>query len=93
MLEIVNQEMDLTMIYYKELKGLMEEDAKHNTNHFQFLEILLKNNMSVTDTAAELFLHRNSVIYRMKKLEQIMKIDFDNSEEVHRLYFLSLIHI
>lgn len=87
MLEIVNQEMDLTMIYYKELKGLMEEDAKHNTNHFQFLEILLKNNMSVTDTAAELFLHRNSVIYRMKKLEQIMKIDFDNSEEVHRLYF------
>ncbi|MCI8659607.1 MAG: hypothetical protein HFG54_05100 [Lachnospiraceae bacterium] len=92
MLEIVHHEMDLRMMYNKRLEIVLEDDKKHNSNNFHILEVFLEKNLSVSDTAAELFLHRNSIVYRIKKLEQILHIDFGSSEMVQRLYFSLMCH-
>lgn len=86
-LEIVNREIDLRMISSKKLNRILDDDQKHNTNNVHLLEVLIKNNLSATDTAAELFLHRNSIVYRIRKLEQQFHIDFSNHAEIQRLSF------
>ena len=92
MLETVHHEMDLRMMYNKRIEIVLEDDKRHNSNNFHILEVFLEKNLSVSDTAAELFLHRNSIVYRIKKLEQILHIDFGSSEEVQRLYFSLMCH-
>lgn len=92
MLEIVHHEIDLRMMYNKRLEVVLEDDRKHNSNNFRILEVFLEKNLSVSDTAAELFLHRNSIVYRVKKLEQILHIDFGSNEAVQRLYFSLMCH-
>lgn len=39
------------------------------------INIFLKNNLSITNTAKELYIHRNTLIYRLDKIKQITGLD------------------
>lgn len=59
--------------YYKEhLKPLLEYDALHKSSYFQLLETLIQNDFNVAETATKLFMHRNSVNYKLNKIESIL---------------------
>ncbi len=61
-----------------------------NENDSQLVETLseyLRCNNSIKDTADALFLHRNSVIYRLKKIEEVGQIRLD---DVHTRFLLQL---
>ena len=45
------------------------------------LKAYLLNGRSIADTARSLFLHRNTVIYRIEKLSQLLNVDFDSMSE------------
>jgi len=47
-----------------------------------------ENNLNVTDTANELFLHRNTLIYRLNKISQITNLDIRNFEDACKLRIL-----
>lgn len=46
------------------------------------LKAYLLNGRSIADTARALFLHRNTVIYRIEKLSRLLNVDFDSMSEV-----------
>ncbi|MEC5426045.1 sugar diacid recognition domain-containing protein [Virgibacillus sp. C22-A2] len=47
-----------------------------------------KNNMNSSKTAKELYIHRNTMIYRLKKIETITSLDLGNFEHCTMLYLI-----
>ena len=66
----------------KSLFSLIEDDLKRNNNGTRLLETYLNANLSITDTARLLSMHRNSVHYRIRRLEEMLGIDFSNHNAV-----------
>lgn len=64
---------------------LMNYDKKNNANLYNTLKIYLENNLKIKETSARLFLHRNSVKYRLDKIVELCKIDLEDSETVFLL--------
>ena len=54
------------------LRALELADERDKTDHFRTLKCLVKNRLQQTVTADELFIHRNSLQYRVKRIEQLL---------------------
>lgn len=50
---------------------LKEQSANQREEIFQMLEALFENNLSITQTAHALFLHRNTIMFRLEKIERL----------------------
>lgn len=65
---------------------LREYDRQHNTEFFKTLYHYLSNDRNVVSTAAALHVHRNTLLYRVKKIMEVIDTELDSSDE--RLYVL-----
>lgn len=73
--------------YYNSTLGKLEEyDKKNHTNLLAVLQIYMKNNGSLNETSEELFFHRNTVNYKVRKIEQILNLDLSNIESRALIY-------
>lgn len=63
------------------LKPLLEYDRKHKSNYVDTLELYLKHNGSIQAVSEEMFTHRNTVIYRMNKIKELLGTDLEQTEE------------
>lgn len=66
---------------------LLAHDEKHGTDYLNTLFQLVEKNFVLMDTADALFIHRNSLLYRLKKMEQIMGCSLSNPQN---RFYLSL---
>lgn len=75
--------------YIKErLYNLEEYDRKHGTNLMETLEVMLRNGGSKKQTAEKLYLHRNTMIYRAKKIEEILQCNIGDFKTLQELSFV-----
>lgn len=77
-LENTNSEMPLKIIQSYEYKCLKKHDIEHETEYLKLIITYLKNSNNTAQTSRELFLHRNTVLYSIKKVEEILNVSFDN---------------
>lgn len=68
------------------LGKVINHDQKHGTDFLGTLRILLDNECSWTTTANQLYVHVNTVYYRMLKVEQLLNVDFSLFETRLDLY-------
>ena len=68
------------------LKPLKEHDAKHNAGYVETLEAFLKNGGSIKAVADELFIHRNTIIYRMGNIKKLLNCSLE--DPVDRMRFM-----
>lgn len=61
-------------------------DEAHGTDYYETLKIYIKCERDQTRTARELFIHRNSLVYRINRLKEMLGFDLDNDKE--RLYLI-----
>lgn len=61
---------------------LRDYDTEHGTNLVKTLEIYFECNANVSIAAKKLFLHRNSLIYRMERIKEILNSDLKNPTEL-----------
>lgn len=62
--------------YYNDtIKPLDDYDSLNGSNLVEVLDCYMKHNGSVQDTAEELFVHRNTVNYKIKKIETLLNAD------------------
>lgn len=47
----------------------------------QTIEVFFKNNLNIKETSDKLFIHRNTLIYRLKKIEEKLNYDPKNFED------------
>lgn len=62
--------------------SLREYDLEHGTNLVKTLEIYFECNANVSIASKKLFLHRNSLIYRMDRIKEILNSDLKNPTEL-----------
>lgn len=62
--------------YYENTLGKLEEyDEKNQTDLLQTLKCYLDNNASVQEVAGKLYVHRNTINYKMKKIKEILQCE------------------
>ena len=65
---------------------LTEYDRAHGSDLSAVLRMYLEHNGSVRDTAAKLFVHRNTVTYKLNKVESILGVSLADFETRVELY-------
>lgn len=55
-------------------------DKEHGTEYFQTLYCYIKNSKSLQKTAEELFIHKNTVSYRINRAKEIFELDLSDAE-------------
>lgn len=68
-----------------ELERLREVDCKKGTDYYFTLKTYLVLGNNTNHTAAKLHIHRNTLIYRLSKIEEITGVDINNQEVIRRL--------
>lgn len=68
----------LTEYYDKTIRPLIEYDEKNHSDLATVLHCYLNHNGSVKDTADELFVHRNTINYKINKIEELLDIDLSS---------------
>ena len=59
----------------QQLKSLFDSDDESDSELLNTLRCYLDNQSEITKTAEQLFLHRNTITYRIKKCEEILGVD------------------
>jgi DNA-binding PucR family transcriptional regulator len=57
----------------------------HKTELYPTLSVYLENNGNITVTAEKLFIHPNTLRYRINKIEKLLKTDLSNFESIVEL--------
>lgn len=78
---------DILYLVHPIVVYLTRYDEDHNTNLRDFLYYYLLNGKDIKKTAADLFVHRNTVTNKLHKIRQIAPIDFDDGGMTQRLLF------
>lgn len=68
-------------LYPQGLLRIIAYDKRKNTDNVELLKLYLKNNMSITSTTKEAYMHRNTFLYRLEKIREIMQIDFEDYDK------------
>lgn len=71
---------DLKKFCHPKLEYLMNYDAEHKTSFTDSLYTYLKHSRNITKTAKALHLHRNSMIYHLKRIEEILNFSLSDNE-------------
>lgn len=82
----VENTYELISYYNKNIGQLIENDKKNNSHLVETLRIYLKNNCNLANTAKDLFIHRNTLIYRLNIISDILKKDLYDSTVRFELY-------
>lgn len=62
------------------LQILKEYDAKNKSELYNTLYLYLDNERSIVKTSAKLNLHRNTLLYRLDKIKQLVELDLEDNE-------------
>ena len=72
--------------FYESSVGLLAEyDRENNANLLDTLEVYLMENRNISAAAQKLYIHRNTMNYRINKIKQVLNTDFDDSEKLLKL--------
>lgn len=81
------EDMEIAKEYYSELLvKLVKYDELNKTEYIEFLKVYFKEAGSVINTAEALYLHRNTVNYKLRKIEEILDCDLTDFDTKVELY-------
>ncbi len=85
LLYAVSDELLLSELREEALKPLRSYDEKHEADLIPTLRTYLKNNGSIQKTSEDLYIHKNTILYRMNKIRELLRCDLEDGEE--RMYY------
>ena len=65
---------------------ISEYDQKNQTEYLNTIRTYFNQNYSINNTAKKLFVHYNTILYRLNKIKALFGIDLNNEEERINLY-------
>lgn len=80
MLKHLSESEDINRYLHPAILALREYDEEYGAKLLPTLQEYLRHSCSIKDTAEALYLHRNSVIYRLHKAEELGGIDLNSPE-------------
>lgn len=86
LLNIAAEHRDLKSFCNPALFKLINYDHKNNTSYMESLLVYLSNGTNVKAAAQELNIHRNTMDYRINKIQEIMDLKFSDPDVMLSLY-------
>ncbi len=65
---------------------LKEYDKAHHSNLYDTLYTYILNDGNIQKTASDLFMHRNTVRYKINRITELIHIDFSNIREISNIF-------
>jgi sugar diacid utilization regulator len=84
--QMLSENTDLHQYCHPAVPYLLEYDKTHRTDLAKTLRIFLEHNGNMSSTADCLSLHRASLLYRIQKLQKLLKIDLNDVKIRNYLY-------
>lgn len=69
----------LQTIYKRHLSKLEQYDDAHASDYTNTLRIFLLSDCNILETAFRMHTHRNTIVYRIRKIKEILNTELDNS--------------
>lgn len=85
--DMVCKELPAEFICSDKLFTLMDYDRQNKTSLYETLSVYMKNSQNAEQTAKELFLHRSTLFYRLRKIKNLTGLDWTNEKERTYLQF------
>ncbi|MFD4931528.1 PucR family transcriptional regulator [Peribacillus butanolivorans] len=85
-LEMISNHHGKTNYINMDLQILQKKDQESQTKLLQTMEIYLLNNCRIKPTAEQLYIHTNTLKYRMNQIADLTSIDFDDFHSRIQLY-------
>ncbi|MBB6215875.1 sugar diacid utilization regulator [Anaerosolibacter carboniphilus] len=76
------KEIDIEGMRDERLMKLIEYDKKNKTEYFNTLYVFLSSKSSVSKAADKLFIHRNTMAQRIKRICEIVDIDLSSNQDI-----------
>lgn len=81
----INNPEEIRAVYSNILGPLIDYDNQNNTNLKSTIKALFQTNCKLAETADTMFIHINTLRYRMRRAEEILQCDLRNQEDLFRL--------
>ncbi|RGZ00416.1 PucR family transcriptional regulator [Clostridium sp. AM58-1XD] len=81
MLASYSRRDNLTEMIPPAVKKLAEYDKENNTQYLETLDSLLGNNLNLSKTAKELFIHYKTMLHRMDRICEIAEVSLDDRQQ------------
>jgi hypothetical protein len=75
------KEIDVWRLYHPAIRTLIQYDQKEHTELVQTAYLYMKHRYNVTQTAEALFIHRTTMLFRLRRIELLTGIDWDDWKE------------
>ncbi|AZV62382.1 MULTISPECIES: PucR family transcriptional regulator [Peribacillus] len=85
-LEMISNHHTKTNYINTDLEILQKKDLESQTKLLQTLEIYLLNNCRIKPTSEQLYIHTNTLKYRLNQITDLTSIDFDDFHSRMQLY-------
>lgn len=86
LLSIINRHANLKDFCHPGITKLIKYDKENATDYYQTLYEYLIGSANIVQVAQKLFIHRNTLYHRIKRIAEITGVDLDNGE-----YYLELL--
>ena len=84
--EIVATKQPLRDFYHPGVVAIREYDATHGTNFLETLKLYLIHIDDPATVAAKLYVHKNTVFYRIAKLKEQFHLNLDDGDERFKIH-------
>ncbi|HEX3078277.1 MAG TPA: PucR family transcriptional regulator ligand-binding domain-containing protein [Lachnospiraceae bacterium] len=75
-----NSDPDMLPLIYQRNLGVLEKyDSTHDTDYLNTLRCFLLSDCNLIETASRLYTHRNTIVYRIRKIKDLLGTELDNS--------------
>ena len=85
MIDCSVRDVPIQLLCVSALYKLQDYDKENNTELYQTLHVFLRMERNLLKTSTELFIHRSTLSYRLKRISKITGIDLDDPRERLRL--------
>lgn len=73
-------------VYFQAVRTLAAHDASHNSELLDTLEAYLRSGAKATEAAKRLSLHRNTLSYRLRRVEELLELELSQPRTRFELY-------
>ena len=87
MMDLVESEHPLAQFCHHKILDLVRYDEENNTEFTRTLHIYLESSRSISHTAQMLFMHKNTVTYRVNKCFELLGTKIENNDELFSFLF------
>lgn len=82
-----HQIQNLVYLCHPALGRVLRYDRSHGTNYTEILRKYLENNCNLSQTAREMFMHRNTMLNKLEVIREVLGVPLTNPEVREQLQF------